>query len=83
MELHRRYYHEKAKVLQDAMTKAGVPQAVIDDVPNVLRLCSQCRARGLLPPKAVVTLLGASSVPAWLLELGGGAEWTVRGSAVG
>lgn len=56
LELHRRHYHERAPVLQKAFAQAGVPQEVIDAVPEILKACDMCKDRAPLPPRAVVSL---------------------------
>ena len=56
LELHRRYYHERAHVLQEAFRKAGVPEEVVAAVPEALRHCKLCRDRDLPPLRAKVSL---------------------------
>ena len=43
MSLHRKYYHASADTMKRLLDMAGVPEAVIAEIPEVLKNCKVCR----------------------------------------
>jgi Fe-S oxidoreductase len=43
-KLHLRWWHAPRTHLEKILTAAGVPQQVIDQVPDVVETCRECRA---------------------------------------
>ena len=56
MQVHRDHYHAGARALQTMFRRAGIPEAVVSAVPEVIKKCRACREWEQLPPRPVARL---------------------------
>ncbi len=67
MKLHVLHYHAPAAELKVMMQLAGVPDAVVEAVNNVIKLCKACREWQELAPRPAAKLQLASQFNDYLL----------------